>query len=169
LNQSSSPTSIQTNSQPITPTSVLHMHGSELDLPSPSFRRPSPSIDETIDDIQDKLQRMGVRTDEEQIYQNKINRHHIWSQKDRYTSKLIIPSSSESSTTSSRLSSIRRQQSSPHSPFESVDSTKKVESPSITTNGKQTNGHPITWDVDQVCLWLSEKGFESEIHHFIGG
>jgi hypothetical protein len=163
---STSNDSTRENLQPATPTSALNMHGSDLDLPLPSFRMPSPSIDETIDDIQDKLQRMAVRTEEDQVYQNKLNQqHHPWTPKNGYSSKLFMASSSGSSTTSSRLSSTGKQHSSPHSPFESVDITKKV---TTTSAAKQVNGHPANWDVNQVCMWLSERGFESEIHHFVG-
>ncbi|PKC62022.1 hypothetical protein RhiirA1_538789 [Rhizophagus irregularis] len=157
---------------PATPTSALNMHESDLDLPLPPFRMPSPSIDETIDDIQDKLQRMAMKTEEEQIYQDQlVQQNHIWSPKNgRSNSKLFMVSSSGSSSTSSRMSSTGKQQSSPHSQFESVDITKKVETPSPSTavNGRQPGGypHPVSWNVEQVCMWLSKKGFEAEIHHF---
>lgn len=159
---------------PATPTSALNMHESDLDLPLPPFRMPSPSIDETIDDIQDKLQRMAMKTEEEQIYQDQlVQQNHIWSSKNgRSNSKLFMVSSSGSSSTSSRMSSTGKQQSSPHSQFESVDITKKVETPSPSTavNGRHLIGHPhpVTWNVEQVCTWLSRKGFESEAHHFVG-
>jgi hypothetical protein len=162
------------NPVPATPTSALNMHESDLDLPLPPFRMPSPSIDETIVDIQDKLQRMAMRSEEDQIYQDRlIQQNHLWSPKNgRSSSKLFMASSSGSSSTSSRMSSTGRQQSSPHSQFDSVDSTKKVETPSPSTavNGKQPIGHPhpVTWNVEHVCTWLSRKGFESEVHHFVG-
>ncbi|GBC09395.1 hypothetical protein RclHR1_08820006 [Rhizophagus clarus] len=156
-----------------TPTSALNMHGSDLDLPLPPFRMPSPSIDETIDDIQDKLQRMAMRTEEEQLYQDQlIQQNHLYMTKNGHSSnKLFTGSSSGSSTTSSHMSSTRKQQSSPHSQFDSVDSTKRVQmhSPLTTVNGKQPIGypHPVTWNVEQVCTWLSKRGFESEVHHFV--
>ncbi|CAG8535456.1 12048_t:CDS:2 [Funneliformis caledonium] len=154
--------SIKTSSHQLPPISAINMRGSELDLSSASLRMPSPSIDETIDDIQDKLQRMGVRTEEEEIYQYKLNQQNLWSPKNGHSSKFPMTSSSESSTTSSRISSLDRQHSSP-SRFESVGNTKKVE----RSSERQVGGHPMSWDVDQVCMWLTEKGFESEIHHFI--
>src|SRR5581483_1792382 len=167
---STSNDSTRENLQPSTPTLTLNMHGSDLDLPLPPFRMPSPSIDETIDDIQDKLQRMAVRTEEEQVYQSKLNKHRPWTPKNGHSSKLFVASSSGSSTTSSRMSSTGKQPGSPRSQYDSLVSTKKVD-PLTVVNGKQSNGtnkHPATWDVDQVCMWLSENGFNSEIHHFVG-
>ena len=168
---STSNDSTRENLQPSTPTSALNMHGSDLDLPLPPFRMPSPSIDETIDVIQNKLQRMAVRTEEEQVYQSKLNKQHRpWTSKNGHSSKLFTTSSSGSSTTSSRMSSIGKQPGSPCSQYESIGSVKRVD-PLTVVNVKQSNGinkHPTTWDVDQVCIWLSKKGFSSELHHFVG-
>ncbi|CAI2172325.1 1617_t:CDS:2 [Funneliformis geosporum] len=164
-NASSSPVSsnsIKTSSRQLSPTSAFNMRGSDLDLPSAPFRRPSPSIDDTIVDIQNKLHRMGVRSEEEEIYQYKLNQQNLlWSPKNGHSNKYPMTSSSESSTSSSRISSLERQHS---SQSRSVGNTKKVER---SSSERPLNGHPMSWDVDQVCMWLSEKGFDSEIHHFI--
>ncbi|CAG8446466.1 11175_t:CDS:10 [Scutellospora calospora] len=159
-----------------TPNNVLNLDDSKLDIPSPPFRMPTPSIEETIDDIQNKLRKMSLKSDENQLQLNQNNnesRQYSWSPRNSRRSKLFFSSASSRSVSSiGSLTSSNRQ---------STESTKRFNRkspsdpiPTVTPNElispRQTiliKDHPSTWDVRQVCRWLDEVGFGSEINNFI--
>ncbi|CAG8570950.1 5001_t:CDS:10 [Acaulospora colombiana] len=182
------------NNLTMTPTNILNSNDSDLDMPLPPFRMNSPSsIDETIDDIQEKLQKMSVRM-EGQSNQIKMGPYQYpWSPKNGRHSKLFFSSSGSNSSHSSRKSSpgvlenLKRPESvnnfgtpSPTkiatpmpvapSPTELVMSspTELVASSSpVGSNTEKFEAYPLNWDVQQVCSWLEEKGFKNEIPNFI--
>ncbi|CAG8708874.1 24135_t:CDS:10 [Dentiscutata erythropus] len=126
----------------------------ELNNPSPLFRMPTPSIEETIDDIQNKLRKMSVKPNEKQLNQDlPESQQYQWSPKQTRRSKLFLSSSSSRSVSSISSSSHRQ-------------STESTKIPPLR-QPIQTKDHPSTWDVRQVCRWLDEVGFGSEINNFI--
>ncbi|CAG8447395.1 3326_t:CDS:2 [Dentiscutata heterogama] len=142
------------NQMVATPNETSNSNNLELNIPSPLFRMPTPSIEETIDDIQNKLRKMSVKPNEKQLNQDlPESQQYQWSPKQSRRSKLFLSSSSSRSVSSVSSSSHRQ-------------STESTKLPPLR-QPIQTKDHPTTWDVRQVCRWLDEVGFGSEINNFI--
>ncbi|CAI2168977.1 19331_t:CDS:2 [Funneliformis geosporum] len=108
------------------------------------------SIDETIDELQEKLQRMVLKNDR--------SSHLSATTSSSYVSAPI--NSEKNSPRNSQLST-------------TFDNPKILSFSSSSSDNNYINkdlkikNHPATWDVQQVCKWLSERGYGSETNHFI--
>ncbi|CAG8763207.1 9806_t:CDS:2, partial [Racocetra persica] len=155
-----------------TPNDMLNLNNSDSNVPSPPFRMPTPSIEETIDDIQNKLRKMSLKVNEKQLNQNHPEpQQYPWSPKQGRHNRLILSSPSSSRTVSTVSSSSHRQSAeSPKKNVNSADLVSPITSNEFVSTPRQsipTKDHPSTWDVRQVCRWLDEVGFGSEINNFI--
>ncbi|CAG8779433.1 2193_t:CDS:2, partial [Gigaspora margarita] len=131
-----------------TPNETLNSNNSDPNTPLPLFRMPTPSIEETIDDIQNKLRKMSIKTNERPLSPEiPDSLQYQWSPKQSRRSNLF----SSSSRSVSSFSTSSHRQSTPND---------FLPSPRLSI---QTKDHPSTWDVRQVCRWLDEAGFDNDI------
>ncbi|KAF0377020.1 phospholipid binding protein [Gigaspora margarita] len=149
----------------------------------PQARMPNPSANQTIADIQNKLHTKKQQSIEKINSESKSDSSicetnsvpnlpiqrtppviQLQKQLQRQSQRQSKGSlkngrssvSSSGSNHSESLSSPSRQ---------NTDNIKVLDYSSKPNNNLQSN--PLTWNVEQVCQWLKEKGFDSVIEHFI--
>jgi hypothetical protein len=122
------------------------------------------SIDDTIEDLQNKLQIMINNNNEDPSKKQKLRKR--FSTLSRLSTSSTSASSYFSATINSEVNSPRNSLYRQKPPQIIVDDhTKSHKNPPFSD--LRTKDHPLTWDVQQVCQWLSENGFNSEKKHFI--
>ncbi|RIA79537.1 hypothetical protein C1645_794147 [Glomus cerebriforme] len=115
-------------------------------------------IDDTMEDLQNRLQIMINNN----IQDSFNNNHQIPIKPHPRKPKLSTSSTSASSSYfSARINS------EVNSPRNSLYQQQNHIPPINNNLIDENKPHPMTWDVQQVCLWLSENGFSSEQKKFI--
>ncbi|CAG8447367.1 3324_t:CDS:10 [Dentiscutata heterogama] len=160
-------------------TELMKNNGSELTT-IPEAKMPKPSANETIADIQNKLHQLVAKKHQSNEKINSEPKSDASVCKTNSVPNLAIRTSS---ITQLQKPSQRQSKGSLKNGRSSVSSSgsnhsEYLSSPSRHNNGNmktldypsKTNnlqGNPLAWNVEQVCQWLKEKGFDSVIEHFI--
>ncbi|CAH1762298.1 6425_t:CDS:2, partial [Entrophospora sp. SA101] len=143
---------------------------SDLNIIPSEYRTPSPSVDETINDVQDRLNNMTVK--DQEISKSNLHSRNTSINGVSNSGKHFKPSSSISSA-SSYMSSLKNDQISHHKFENTIDARQFATSPPPSfanfnnTNTDINNSNPLNWSLDQVCVWLRQHGFEAVINNFI--
>jgi hypothetical protein len=139
------------------------------------FEENSPIVSDTIEDLRNKLQVMINNNNDDSS--NKRMSKKSYSRRSRLSTSTTSTSSYFSARINSDISS-SRDSLYQHSNVINDDHMKshKISSHSsiafddddnIVNNRNSIKEHPSNWNVNQVCQWLSENGFNSETEKFI--
>ena len=125
-------------------------------------------INETMEDLQNKLQMMINNNNEDSkrllLKKGLSNRSRLSNSSTSATSASSYFSATINSDIDSPRNSLYH-----HQPPQIVinDHLNSRKNPSISSSTYSSDLHPMNWDIQQVCQWLCENGFDSEKQNFI--
>ncbi|CAG8545379.1 14056_t:CDS:10 [Dentiscutata erythropus] len=159
---------------------LMKNNGSELTT-IPEAKMSKPSANETIADIQNKLHQLVAKkhqSNEKIISEPKSDAsvcktNSVPNLAIRQTSSITQPQKPSQRQSKGSLKNGRSSVSSTgsnHSEYLSSPSRHNTGNMKTLDYSSKTNnpqGNPLAWNMEQVCQWLKEKGFDSVIEHFV--